>query len=89
MLFLTSGVSVPESGMISSASDLRLCTAEIRDLVLGAVNVAVAKEVMDSVNVMRDTFVGTLQRCLESLEQSCWENGDGPHVSQALKQVCF
>lgn len=48
----------------------RIATAELQRIVLMRLGEKVAKQLVDSVNCLRETFVGTLQRCLESLEKS-------------------
>ncbi|CAG2117060.1 unnamed protein product, partial [Medioppia subpectinata] len=70
-----------------SARELHNCTDEIQDLVLTLLNSAIAKKLVGSVDYMRDSFIGTLERCLTLLEASCQEAGDPPEASDALKQI--
>ena len=73
-------------GEISQAKEIRGCTAQIQELTLNRVNTAVVEKLISSVDYLHDSFVGTLTRCLESLEK-----GDEGLVettaSMALKQV--
>lgn len=48
----------------------QVATAELQRIVLMRLGEKVAKQLVNSVNCLRETFVGTLQRCLESLEKS-------------------
>lgn len=79
-------VLVPRDGRISSARELRICTGEIQDLVLGSLNSAVATKLIGSVECLRESVVGTLQRCLENLETVFHDGCDSPQASSALKQ---
>ncbi|KAH9381923.1 hypothetical protein HPB48_017303 [Haemaphysalis longicornis] len=82
------GVIVDEGEQASppTASALQMCTAQIQDLVLGMLNAAVAEKLVGSVNCLRESFVGTLERCLASLEGVCKED-DSMQASNALKQI--
>lgn len=53
-----------------SSRDLQLCMEEIQDLVLTVLNNAIAAKLVGSVDYMRDSFVGTLERCIRYLETS-------------------
>lgn len=70
-----------------SARELRNCTEEIQDLVLTLLNSAIAAKLVGSVDYMRDSFIGTLERCLSCLEKSCQEAGEPLETSSALKQI--
>lgn len=67
--------------------EVRQCTGEIQELVIGSLNGEVGRQLVDRVDVMRDSYLGTLQRCLESLEKDCRACGENPHIGDALKQV--
>lgn len=77
------GVQLPMEGEPPSARDLQICTAEIQALVLNSLNSAVAGKLIGSVDYLRESFVGTLERCLNSLENA----REGPQASNALKQI--
>ena len=80
-------VDVPVSGEVE-ATKIKICTCEIQDLVIGALNSTIGKQLIARVEIMRDSYLGTLQRCLESLEKDCRECGESPRIGDALKQVC-
>lgn len=53
-----SGVDIPESGEITSSKDLKTCTFQIQELVLGSLNTAIAGKLLGSVNILRDSYTG-------------------------------
>lgn len=67
--------------------DVRVCTTEIQELVLSAVNEAVGRQLSMRLDIMRESYLGTLQRCLENLENDCNECGESTNIGNALKQV--
>ncbi|CAK9827332.1 Dual serine/threonine and tyrosine protein kinase [Anthophora retusa] len=68
------------------SATVRATRSEIQEVVLGRLSVKVAKELVNSVNCLRETFLGTLQRCLLSLEEACERDGC-LLASDALKQI--
>uniref|UniRef100_A0A131YVD8 Dual serine/threonine and tyrosine protein kinase n=1 Tax=Rhipicephalus appendiculatus TaxID=34631 RepID=A0A131YVD8_RHIAP len=82
------GVIVDEGEQAAppTANVLQICTSQIQDLVLGMLNAAVAEKLVGSMNCLRESFVGTLERCLASLEGVCKED-DCMQASNALKQI--
>ncbi|XP_017890360.1 dual serine/threonine and tyrosine protein kinase-like isoform X2 [Ceratina calcarata] len=68
------------------SATVRAATSEVQRVVLGRLGEKVAKQLVNSVNCLRETFVGTLQRCLISLEKSC-ERDTCLLASDALKQI--
>ncbi|XP_012142889.1 receptor interacting protein kinase 5 isoform X1 [Megachile rotundata] len=68
------------------SATVRAATCEVQRMVLGRLGEKVAKQLVNSVNCLRDTFVGTLQRCLISLEKS-YERDTCLLASDALKQI--
>lgn len=64
--------------------NVRVATSEVQRFVLGRLSEKVGKEYVNSVNCLRETFIGTLQRCLISLEQT-YEHD--MLASDALKQI--
>ncbi|XP_055342706.1 dual serine/threonine and tyrosine protein kinase-like isoform X2 [Paramacrobiotus metropolitanus] len=70
---------------VHNMKDLQSCMEEIRDLVLARINSAVAGKLIGSVNCLRESFVGTLCRCLESLELT--NESSLPSAAHALKQI--
>ncbi|KAL3852843.1 hypothetical protein ACJMK2_016456 [Sinanodonta woodiana] len=81
------GVDFDEDGVILTHKGLKICTGQIQELVLGGLNQAIAGKLVSSVNILRDSYTGTLTRCLESLERIDRENPDGASTTQALKQI--
>lgn len=67
--------------------DVRLCTLEIQELVLSALNEAVGRQLAMRLDVMRKSYLGTLQRCLENLEKDCRDCKESTNIGDALKQV--
>lgn len=59
---------------------------EVQRQVLARLGERVAKELVQSVKCLQETFFGTLQRCLLSLEKSC-DQGCPLSASDSLKQI--
>uniref|UniRef100_UPI00358E2AE4 dual serine/threonine and tyrosine protein kinase isoform X2 n=1 Tax=Myxine glutinosa TaxID=7769 RepID=UPI00358E2AE4 len=69
------------------ARDVQSCSRKIQDMVLGRLKQAVAKQLISSVDYLRESFVGTLARCLESLERSGGEPAVEHPASVYLRQI--
>ncbi|GIY36225.1 hypothetical protein CDAR_522061 [Caerostris darwini] len=80
------GVELSDEGDPPTARELQICTTEIQALVLHSLNSAVAGKLIGSVDYLRESFVGTLERCLVSLE-NVKEGGETSQASNALKQI--
>lgn len=65
---------------------MKVMTDEIQRIVLSRLSDAVATKLIESVNCLRESFIGTLQRCLESLEKSWREQEENLSASDAIKQ---
>lgn len=63
----------PSSRSVSSR-DYHAALNEIQDFVLSHLNAAIAGKLIGSVDCLRDSYVGTLERCLESLEKIITES---------------
>ncbi|OXA45764.1 dual serine/threonine and tyrosine protein kinase [Folsomia candida] len=63
------------------------CMQEIRELVVLDLNNIVAQKLIKSVYCLHDTFLGTLERCVNSLEKNLESEDDGGLASVALKQI--
>lgn len=72
---------------ISSRSELQLYRQEIQEFVLQQLNASIASKLVGSVESLRNSYVGTLERCLASLEQNCVDNNEPPHALLALRQI--
>lgn len=81
---------VGESGSlenISSRTELQMYRQEIQESVLQQLNASIASKLIGSVESLRNSYVGTLERCLASLEQNCVDNNEPPHALLALRQI--
>ncbi|XP_010142081.1 PREDICTED: dual serine/threonine and tyrosine protein kinase, partial [Buceros rhinoceros silvestris] len=65
-------IIIPENGEPVSSKDIKCCIKQIQELIISQLNQAVANKLISSVDYLRESFVGTLERCLKSLEES-WE----------------
>ncbi|XP_041278543.1 dual serine/threonine and tyrosine protein kinase isoform X2 [Onychostruthus taczanowskii] len=70
-------IIIPESGEPVSSKDIKRCIQQIQELIISRLNQAVANKLISSVDYLRESFVGTLERCLKSLEES-WEGSVHP-----------
>ena len=79
------GVKVTADEQLVHPKDLRHCTTVIQELVLARINNSVAQGLISSVRYLQDNFVGTLKRCIESLEkmdaEGIQENGESATTS--------
>ncbi|KAK3104050.1 hypothetical protein FSP39_024020 [Pinctada imbricata] len=81
-------VEFNEDGEILTTKGLKICTYQIQELVLGALNTAIAGKLVDSIDILRDSYTGTLARCLDSLERiDKTDQGGNGSTSEALKQI--
>nr|XP_033774111.1 dual serine/threonine and tyrosine protein kinase isoform X2 [Geotrypetes seraphini] len=79
-------IFIPENGEPISTRDIKCCIKQIQDLIISHLNQAVANKLINSMDYLRESFVGTLERCLESLEKSQLESS--VHMtSNHLKQL--
>ncbi|NXK89781.1 DUSTY kinase, partial [Formicarius rufipectus] len=65
-------IIIPENGEPVTSKDIKCCIKQIQELIISRLNQAVANKLISSVDYLRESFVGTLERCLKSLEES-WE----------------
>ena len=56
--FLFSGVDIPDDGVLVSAKDIKICTGQIKELILNKLNTAIAGKLTGSVDVLRDSYTG-------------------------------
>lgn len=70
--FFHADIIIPENGEPVSSKDIKCCIKQIQELIISRLNQAVANKLISSVDYLRESFVGTLERCLKSLEES-WE----------------
>jgi dual serine/threonine and tyrosine protein kinase len=84
---------------VKYARDFKKCTNQIQDLVVNMLNNAIGEKLTDSIKILKETYIGTLKRCLITLEDSStnlasisnlsYEFGSSNpvSVSKALQQV--
>lgn len=78
-------VIVPENGEPVGTREIKACIRQIQELIISRLNQAVANKLISSVDYLRESFVGTLERCLQSLEKS---QDVSVHItSNYLKQI--
>ncbi|KAM3935374.1 dual serine/threonine and tyrosine protein kinase [Leptodactylus fuscus] len=80
------GICIPQNGEPIGAQEVKNCIFQIKELIISRLNQAVVNKLINSVDYLRESFVGTLERCLRSLEKSQQESSS--HVtSNHLKQI--
>lgn len=80
------GISIPQNGEPIGVQEVKSCIFQIKELIISRLNQAVVNKLISSVDYLRESFVGTLERCLRSLERSQQESSS--HVtSNHLKQI--
>lgn len=80
---------------VGSARDLRICYGQIREFIVGRLNQLIAGKLVESINVLRESYIGTLTRCVDGLEQqdkdmsysSSGANKEGHAATSALRQI--
>lgn len=65
----------------------KVVTMEIQQIVLRKLGNCVAQQLVRSVGYLQESFTGTLQRCLESLEKNCHDQEGNLLASDAVKQI--
>lgn len=72
-----------------TARTVHLCTTELRNMVIEHVNKAVSAKLATSIEWLQEKFIGTLERCVNSLEEACGEGEDrnNSRASAALKHI--
>ena len=84
-------VQLTDSDELVNSSDVTKCTYQLQDLLLKQLNKSLALKLMSSVRCLKESFLGTLQRCIESLESYDKEEKskeENSHAVSAFKQVC-
>ncbi|KAK0137843.1 Dual serine/threonine and tyrosine protein kinase [Merluccius polli] len=80
-------IIVTTSGEPVTSKEIKSCIKEIQELIVGRLNQAVANKLISSVDYLRESFVGTLERCLSSLEKSHIDSSVHNITSNHLKQI--
>ncbi|XP_068172405.1 dual serine/threonine and tyrosine protein kinase [Antennarius striatus] len=80
-------VIVTTNGDPVTSKDIKSCIHQIQELIVVRLNQAVANKLISSVDYLRESFVGTLERCLNSLEKSNMDSSVHNVTSNHLKQL--
>ncbi|MBN3284985.1 DUSTY kinase, partial [Polyodon spathula] len=80
-------IIVPPNGEPISSKDIKSCIRQIQELIVLRLNQAVANKLISSVDYLRESFVGTLERCLHSLEKQHQDTSAHNVTSNHLKQI--
>ncbi|NP_001027827.1 dual serine/threonine and tyrosine protein kinase [Takifugu rubripes] len=80
-------IIVTTNGDPVTSKEIKSCIHQIQDLIVVRLNQAVANKLISSVDYLRESFVGTLERCLDSLEKSHIESSVHNITSNHLKQI--
>ncbi|XP_008408016.1 dual serine/threonine and tyrosine protein kinase [Poecilia reticulata] len=80
-------IIVTTNGEPVTSKEIQSCIHLIQELIVLRLNQAVANKLISSVDYLRESFVGTLERCLESLEKSNFDSSAHNVTSEHLKQL--
>ncbi|XP_076857191.1 dual serine/threonine and tyrosine protein kinase [Brachyhypopomus gauderio] len=80
-------IIVTPNGEPVTSKDMKSCIQQIQELIVMQLNQAVATKLTSSVNYLRESCVGTLERCLSSLEKSNIDTSTHNVTSNHLKQI--
>ncbi|CAF1021984.1 unnamed protein product [Rotaria sordida] len=81
------GIELTDQLTVKNARDLKKCTSAIQEQILVRLNETIANKLLDSINVLHDNYIGTLTRCLFSLEGSRDEDESELSASKALQEI--
>lgn len=80
-------VSLEVSMQAPDVKTARKCIQQIQDLVFKELSKQISDRLINSVNYLRESVVGTLRRCLEKLEGSSSLSEESGETSRALSQI--
>ncbi|XP_042360537.1 dual serine/threonine and tyrosine protein kinase [Plectropomus leopardus] len=80
-------IIVTTNGEPVTSKEIKSCIHQIQELIVVRLNQAVANKLISSVDYLRESFVGTLERCLSSLEKSHIDSSVHNITSNHLKQL--
>lgn len=83
----TADIIVTTNGEPVTSKEIKSCIHQIQELIVVRLNQAVANKLISSVDYLRESFVGTLERCLNSLEKYHIDSSVHNITSNHLKQV--
>ena len=75
---------------VKCAQDYKKCTSQVQELVINKLNNAIGQKLTESIEILKETYIGTLKRCLITLEDVTPGNAresNSESVSEALQQV--
>ena len=81
------GIELTDQLTVKNARDLKKCTSAIQEFVIERLNDIITMKLRDSINVLHDNYVGTLTRCLYSLESNGEQDESELSASKALQEV--
>ncbi|CAF3948118.1 unnamed protein product, partial [Rotaria sp. Silwood2] len=81
------GIELTDQLTVKHARDLKKCTSVIQEQILVRLNETIANKLLDSINVLHDNYVGTLTRCLFSLESDRDDDESELSASKALQEL--
>ncbi|CAM4793573.1 unnamed protein product [Rotaria magnacalcarata] len=81
------GIELTDQLTVKHARDLKKCTSVIQEQILVRLNEIIANKLLDSINVLHDNYVGTLTRCLISLESNSDDDVAELSASKALQEI--
>uniref|UniRef100_A0A3P8T760 Dual serine/threonine and tyrosine protein kinase n=1 Tax=Amphiprion percula TaxID=161767 RepID=A0A3P8T760_AMPPE len=80
-------IIVTTNGEPVTSKEIKSCIHQIQELIVVRLNQAVANKLISSVDYLRESFVGTLERCLDSLEKSNLDSSVHNITSNHLEQL--
>ncbi len=83
------GIELTDQLTVKHPRDLKKCTSVIQEFVLTRLNETIANKLLDSIKLLHDNYVGTLTRCVVSLENSKDEDESELSASKALQEVDY
>ncbi|XP_076331710.1 dual serine/threonine and tyrosine protein kinase-like isoform X2 [Tachypleus tridentatus] len=69
-----------------SNQNLQICTTEIQQFILDSLNRAIVEKLVGSLSCLQDSYIGTLERCLVSLEK-LYQDESSCLASSSLRQI--
>ncbi|XP_068624701.1 dual serine/threonine and tyrosine protein kinase-like [Battus philenor] len=66
---------------------IKQASLDVQQTVLSKLSRMISLKLVDFVDCLKDTYFGTLQRCLQSLESSCKQELGGRPASEAMRQL--
>ncbi|XP_069362798.1 dual serine/threonine and tyrosine protein kinase-like isoform X2 [Maniola hyperantus] len=82
-------VSVTTHSSVCTSSNIssKQASLDVQRTVLSKLSRKISLKMVKFVDCLKDTYFGTLQRCLESLESSCRQELGGRPASEAMRQL--